>query len=248
MPRTPSAVEMGRRRRPMRRREFITLLGGAAAWPLAARAQQPDRMRRIGVLMAYAESDPEAQALVAAFREGLQKLGWTEGRNIRIDTRWATPGDTESIQRFAKELVALQPDLILSQAHPPLRRCCNKRAPSRSFSRTLPIRSAAASSRAFRGRAATSPVSSLLEPTMAGKWLELLKEIAPRVTRVAFLFNPATAPYAEYLPEPLQSRRCVLRRGGDRSTCSRHVRARIRRCRTGTRAEWRPDRDAGCLH
>ena len=81
----------------MRRREFITLLGGAAAWPLAARAQQPDRMRRIGVLMGYAESDPEGQACVAAFREGLQKLGWAEGRNIRIDTRWATPGDAEAM-------------------------------------------------------------------------------------------------------------------------------------------------------
>ena len=102
----------------MRRREFITLLGGAAAWPLAARAQQPDRMRRIGVLMGFAESDPEAQAYVAAFREGLQKLGWTEGRNIRIDTRWAAPADAESMQRFAKELVALQPDLILSHNTP----------------------------------------------------------------------------------------------------------------------------------
>ena len=87
----------------MRRREFITLLGGAAAWPLAARAQQPDRMRRIGVLMGYAESDREGQANVAAFQGGLQKLGWTEGRNIRIDTRWAA-GDTEAIQRLAKEL------------------------------------------------------------------------------------------------------------------------------------------------
>ena len=103
----------------MRRREFITLLGGAVvAWPLTARAQQPDRMRRIGVLMGYAESDRQGQAFVAAFRDELQKLGWTEGRNIRIDTRWATPGDAESRQRFAKELVALQPDLILSHGTP----------------------------------------------------------------------------------------------------------------------------------
>src|ERR1700675_3436186 len=98
----------------MRRREFITLLGGAAAaWPLAARAQQPDRMRRIGVLMAFAESDPETRAWVAAFREALQKLGWTEGRNIRTDMRWGAV-DAEAKQLFAKELVALQPDLILS--------------------------------------------------------------------------------------------------------------------------------------
>src|SRR6476660_6711044 len=101
----------------MRRREFITVIGSAAAWPLIAVAQQPDRMRRIGVLMGFAESDREGQTFVAAFREGLQKLGWTEGRNIRIDYRW-TALDKELIQRFAKELVALQPDLILTQSTP----------------------------------------------------------------------------------------------------------------------------------
>ena len=99
----------------MKRRAFITLLGGAAVtWPLAARAQQSERVQRIGVLMSYLESDPEARAWYAAFREGLQKLGWTEGRNTQIDTRWAAPDDAESMRRFAKELVALQPDLILS--------------------------------------------------------------------------------------------------------------------------------------
>src|SRR5215813_12482290 len=101
----------------LKRRELITLLGGAAAaWPLAARAQQGERMRRIGVLMAHAESDPEGQAFVAAFRAGLQKLGWTEGRNIRIDTRWAA--EVELMQGFAKELIALQPDLILANNTP----------------------------------------------------------------------------------------------------------------------------------
>ena len=90
----------------MRRREFIALVGGAAAgWPLVARAQQVERMRRIGVLMGYVESSASGQALIAAFREGLQKLGWIEGRNTRIDIRWATPADAESIRRFAKELV-----------------------------------------------------------------------------------------------------------------------------------------------
>src|SRR5262249_1889873 len=116
------AVRSAARRRRgdrMKRRAFITLLGAAAAaWPLAARAQQPDRMRRIGVLMGYPESDSEAQTQIAAFRDGLQKLGWTEGRNARIDTRWATPADAESMERFAKELVALQPDLILSSTTP----------------------------------------------------------------------------------------------------------------------------------
>ena len=102
------------------RRELLAALGGAAvAWPLAARAQQPDQVRRIGVLMGYAESDSDARAWYAAFREALQKLGWTEGRNIQIDTRWATPDDAESMRRFAKELVALQPDVLLSSTTPP---------------------------------------------------------------------------------------------------------------------------------
>ena len=99
------------------RRGFVATLGGAAVWSLAARAQQSDRMRRIGVLMGYAESDREGQANVAAFQGGLQKLGWTEGRNIRIDTRWAA-ADADLVQRFAKELVALQPDVIVTQNTP----------------------------------------------------------------------------------------------------------------------------------
>src|SRR5262249_55243012 len=100
-----------------RRRKFITLLGGmTAAWPLVARAQQGDRMRRIGVLEGFAESNREGQERAAAFREGLKQLGWVEGRNIQIDIRWAAPGDAELIRRLAKELVALQPDLILSSS------------------------------------------------------------------------------------------------------------------------------------
>src|SRR2546423_12379203 len=101
--------------RAVKRRHFIALLGGAAAaWPLVARAQQPERVRRIGVLMGYPENDLEGPAFLAAFREALQKLGWAENRNIRFDTRWATPEDAEARLRFAKELVALQPDLLLS--------------------------------------------------------------------------------------------------------------------------------------
>jgi putative tryptophan/tyrosine transport system substrate-binding protein len=189
----------------MQRREFIRLLGGAAAaWPLAARAQQPDRMLQIGVLMAYAESDREGQAWVAAFREGLQKLGWTEGRNIRIDTRWAA-ADAEAMQRFAKELVALQPDLILTQNTPTT-------ATMLQQTRTIPIIFANVSdpvgsgfvaSFARPGGNATGFI--VLESTMAGKWLELLKEIAPRVNRVAFLFNPATATFAEYYLNPFKA-------------------------------------------
>jgi len=102
----------------VRRRVFIALVGAAAVWPLAARAQQPEGIRRIGVLMGYPEGDSEAQSYVAAFRDGLRALGWTDGRNTRIDIRWATPGDAESMQRFAEELVTLQPDVILSQTTP----------------------------------------------------------------------------------------------------------------------------------
>ena len=181
----------------MKRRAFLTLLGGTAAWPLAARAQQA-RMRRIGVLMPYAETDPQGQARIAAFRDGLQKLGWAEGGNIRIDTRWATPDNSESIQRFAKELVAFQPDVIFSPTTP-------STAALLQQTRTIPIVFAAVSDPIGSGFVASfaRPGGNvtgfmLMEPTMAGKWLELLKEIAPRVARVALLFNPATAPYAEY--------------------------------------------------
>ena len=154
-------------------------------------------MRRIGVLMTFAERDAEAQAFVAAFREGLQKLGWAEGRNIRIDYRWAAL-DAEPIQRFAKELVALQPDLILSHNTPTTAALLQQ-------TRTIPIIFAAVADPVGSGFVASLPrpggnVTGFInfEPTMAGKWLELLKEIAPRVNRVAFLFNPATATYAEF--------------------------------------------------
>jgi putative ABC transport system substrate-binding protein len=181
----------------MRRREFMALFGGAAAWPIAARAQQRDQMRRIGVLMGYAESDREGQAFAAAFREGLQKLGWTEGHNVRIDTRWATSDDADSIPRFAKELVTLQPDLILSNNTPTT-------AAMLQETRTIPIIFALVVDPVSSGFVASLPRPGgnatgfiALEGSMAGKWLELLKEIAPRVTRVVFLFNPVTAPYAE---------------------------------------------------
>jgi putative ABC transport system substrate-binding protein len=182
----------------VKRREFITLLGGAAAaWPLAARAQQPGGMRRIGLLMAFAEGDPEGQDRVAAFREGLQKLGWAESRNVRIDTRWAT-ADVASIQRWAKELVAVQPDLILSHNTPTTAALLQQ-------TRTIPIVFAVVSDPVGSGFVASFPrpggnATGLtnIEPTMAGKWLELLREIAPRVNRAAILFNPATATYADH--------------------------------------------------
>jgi putative tryptophan/tyrosine transport system substrate-binding protein len=189
----------------MRRREFITMLGGAAvAWPFAVGAQQLEVVRRIGVLMGFAESDREGQTFVAAFREGLQKLGWVEGRNIRIDYRW-TALDKELIQRFAKELVALQPDLILTQSTPATAELLRQ-------TRTIPIVFALVADPIGSGFVASFPRPGgnitgfvTMEPTVAGKWLELLKETAPRVTRVAMLFNPATAPYAEYWLNPFKA-------------------------------------------
>jgi putative ABC transport system substrate-binding protein len=190
----------------MRRREIITVLGGAAAtWPLAARAQQSDRMRRIGVLMGYAESDAEAQANIAAFRDGLQKLGWTDGRNTRIDTRWATPTDAESMQQLAQELVALQPDLILSHTTPTTAALLQQ-------TRTIPIIFANVSDPVGSGFVASfaQPGGNVTgfnvsEPTLSSKLMELLKEIAPRVARIAMLFNPTTATYAEYWLKPFKA-------------------------------------------
>jgi putative ABC transport system substrate-binding protein len=190
----------------IRRREFIGTLGGAAAaWPLVARAQQPDGVRRIGVLMGYAESDSDAQAWYAAFQEGLQNLGWTAGRNTQIDTRWATPDDAESMRRFAKELVALQPDLILSSTTPTTSALLQQ-------THTIPIVFAIVADPIGSGFVANfarpgGNVTGFIftEPTMAGKWLELLKEIAPRIARVAMLFNPTSATYAEYWLKPFKA-------------------------------------------
>jgi ABC-type uncharacterized transport system substrate-binding protein len=191
--------------RKLKRRDFITLIGSsAAAWPLAARAQD-ERTRRIGVLMGHAESDSDAQANVAAFRETLHKLGWAEGRNIRIDIRWPIAGDIESMQRLAKELVALQSDVILSQITPTTAALLQQ-------THTIPIVFATVSDPVGSGFVASFPRPAgnvtgftSIEPTMTGKWLELLKEIAPRVARVAFLFNPVTAAYAEYFLNPLKA-------------------------------------------
>ena len=188
------------------RREFIFTLGGvAAAWPLTSHAQQPNRVPRIGVLMSYAESDSDAQAWYAAFREGLQKLGWTEGHNTQIDTRWATPDDAESMRRFAKELVALQPDLLLSSTTPTTSALLQQ-------TRTIPIVFAIVADPIGSGFVASfaQPGGNVTgftftEPTMAGKWLELLKQIAPRVVRVAMLFNPVSATYAEYWLNPFKA-------------------------------------------
>jgi len=189
----------------MRRRDFIKAIAVSTTWPLAAHAQQADHMRRIGVLMGYPENDLEGPAFFAAFREGLQKLGWIEDRNIRLDTRWVSPEDAEARQRFAKELVALQPDLILSSVTPTTAALLQQ-------TRTIPIVFATVSDPVGSGF-----VASLARPggnvtgfqallsSLGGKWLELLKEIAPRVANVAMLFNPAVAPYAEAFLDPFKA-------------------------------------------
>jgi putative ABC transport system substrate-binding protein len=178
----------------MRRRQFITLLGGAAAaWPLAAHAQQPGGMRRIGVLMASAADDLESQARVAAFVQGLAQLGWSNGRNVRIDTRWATT-NADDLRRHAAELAALAPDVLVAGTG------TATAAPLLQATRTVPIvfvvvidpvGAGFVASLARPGGNATG--FTTFEYGLSGKWLELLKQIAPGVTRAAVLRDPAVA-------------------------------------------------------
>jgi putative tryptophan/tyrosine transport system substrate-binding protein len=188
----------------MRRRQFIILIGSAAAgWSPLAQAQQPTK--RIGVLMAYLESDPEFQDYLAAFRDGLQKFGWTEGRSIRIDVRWGALDDAEGRQQAAKELVALQPDLIVTQNTPPTAAMLQQTTtiPVIFVIVADPVGSGFVKSLPYPGGNATG--FTIMEPTIVSKWLELLKEIAPQVTRAALLFNPATTPYANIYVAPFKT-------------------------------------------
>jgi putative ABC transport system substrate-binding protein len=183
----------------MRRRNFITgLVSTPAAWPLTARAQQPNRVRRIGVLLAYLESDHDAQSWVSAFRQELGKLGWAEGSNIHIDVRWAT-ADVRAVERYAKELVALQPDFILTVSTPATAAMVQQ---TRSIPIIFlmvgdPVGSGFVESLSRPGGNLTGFTNN--QSSLIGKWMELLKEIAPTVTRAAMLFNPPTAPFAYYL-------------------------------------------------
>ena len=190
----------------MRRRRFITLIGGAAAtWPLAARAQQqPERMRRLGVLMAYEESDSTAQSWLATFRAALAKLGWTEGSNLRIELRWSA-ADPDKIRTFAKELVDLRPDAIFGQSTPAIGVLARE-------TRTIPIVFAGVTDPIGAGFAANlaHPGGNITgftvnDPAVGGKWVELLKEIAPRTVRVALLFNPATAVPIQFFMPSIQA-------------------------------------------
>jgi putative tryptophan/tyrosine transport system substrate-binding protein len=178
----------------MQRREFIGLVGGAAAWPLAARAQQGERIRRIGLLQGLAESNPETQARTLAFRQALKALGWTEGSNVSIDYRFAG-GDLARLQAYAVELVNSAPDLIVAVSTPAA-------AALKQATRTIPIVLAVVNDPLDQGFVASlaRPGGNItgfanIEFGIVGKWLELLKELAPGVRRVALIFNPLTAPY-----------------------------------------------------
>jgi putative tryptophan/tyrosine transport system substrate-binding protein len=184
----------------MRRREFIAGIG-AAVWPLAARAQQPDRMRRMGVLTGFSENDPEATAYLSRFTRGLADLGWIDGRNLRMDIRWAA-GSVDRARMYAKELVDLKPDVILADSTP-------QTAALQQETRTIPIVFVLVSDPVGSGfvTSLSRPGGNITgfinnEPTMGGKWVQLLTEIAPDLKRASIMFNPDTAPYGRsfYLP------------------------------------------------
>jgi ABC-type uncharacterized transport system substrate-binding protein len=183
----------------IRRREFITLLGGAAAWPVAAHAQQPERMRRIGVLVPYDENDPEAGRRLSALTQALADLGWTDGRNLRMYLRWHG-GDTNRIPALAQELVGLQPDIILTGGTP-------QTIAVQRETRTIPIVFVNVGDPVATGLVAklnqpdgNSTGFANNEAPLGGKWLELLSEIAPGLKRAAIMFNPDTAPASAYMP------------------------------------------------
>ena len=176
----------------MRRREFITLVGGLAAWPLAARAQQPKRMRRLGVLMGDTENDPESQARIAAFRQALSESGWSDS-NLRIDYRWAS-ADVGRIKQFAKELVAIKPDVVLANTTPVTAALQRETAdiPIVFVIVSDPIGAGFVAKLAQPGGNITGFIN--FEDSMGGKWLDLLKQIAPTVKSAGIMFNPDTAP------------------------------------------------------
>jgi putative ABC transport system substrate-binding protein len=183
----------------IRRRDFIALLGGAAAWPVAAHAQRGDRVRRIGVLTVGDENDPLRKTMVSTFTQALADLGWTDGRNVRMDLRWSAP-DTNQTRALARELVGSQPDIIVAGSIPAT-------VALQRETRTIPIVFAVTADPVANGIVArldhpggNATGFARLEPTLGGKWLELLSEIAPGLKRAAIMFNPDTAPISTFMP------------------------------------------------
>jgi ABC-type uncharacterized transport system substrate-binding protein len=218
----------------MKRRSFITLLGGAAAaWPFAARAQQGERVRRIGVLaVGTAANDPDLQTRMAAFAQGLQQLGWTDGRNVQVEYRWFAGNDADT-RKHAAELVALAPDVILAGGTATM-------APLLQATRTVPIVFASVADPVGAGFVDTlarpggnTTGFMAFEYGLSGKWLELLKQIGPSVTRAAVLRDPNIT----------AGRRAVGRRGGKLGQLARCRRDRAWRLDLRALSEWRPDRD-----
>ena len=189
----------------MRRRQFITVLGGAATWPLVARAQQPAKsMRRVGALIGFAENDPATQRRVAAFLKGFADLGWVADRDFTIDLRYGA-GDADRNRTFAKELVGLSPDVILVNS-------TSATAAMQRETSTIPVVFLTVSDPVGSGFVASLPRPGgnmtgfiNVEASIAGKWLELLKEIAPRTKRAGLMYNPATATYFDYYRKPFEA-------------------------------------------
>jgi putative ABC transport system substrate-binding protein len=194
----------------MRRREFISLIGGvAAAWPFMARAQQGAQVRRVSVLSLLAETDPQQQTWITALRRRLGELGWIDGRNIHIDYRW-TAGDLDRLRLFAKELIALKPDVLLGVTTP-------STAALQSETKTIPIIFTVVSDPIGSGFVASlsNPGGNItgfinIEGSVAGKWVELMHEVAPHVSRVGVLYNPETAPYAKYYVDAFRTAASAL--------------------------------------
>jgi putative ABC transport system substrate-binding protein len=188
----------------MKRRTFITLLGGAAAWPLVARAQQAERVRRIGVLLNAAATETEFQSYLTSFTQALRRLGWAEGQNLRIDVRW-NDGDAGLSRTYATELVGLLPDVILAGSTINL-------TVIRQATTTVPVVFVQVADPVAQGFVASTRQPggnvtgfSLFEFSLGGKWADLLKQLAPRLARIAFMFNPDTAPYARFFTPVIEA-------------------------------------------
>jgi putative tryptophan/tyrosine transport system substrate-binding protein len=194
----------------MKRRQFIALVGGAVTtWPFVARAQQREQVRRIGILNAAAESDPQQQSWDTAFRQRLNELGWVDGRNIHVDYRWGA-GSLDRIQLFAKELVALNPDVLVGVTTPAT-------AALQRETKTIPIIFTVVSDPVGSGFVASlsNPGGNItgfinIEGSLAGKWVELMHEVAPSVSHIGIMYNPSTAPYAKYYVDEFRTAASAL--------------------------------------